>query len=177
MDIASFYKWMMWQSSFFPIKGHNGVAKAIMFFKIHSRKNGSYKVNWTRVLARMYAENFVGLSVKRLTGLRSLIWWLFRNTGWGTPVGFFPQQRLISFILANRDEIYCTLRYKRQKTLTNILKKLADLAEIKNVYWENVVSYLVRKRKLFKVYVPEHPERSCDFLFRSNDNNNSSINR
>lgn len=168
LNPAFFANFMVHTRMLHSIKGHEGVARAIILLKVHSSTNGGFHVNWTKVFAKLYAENFVGMSVKRLDGLRSLIKWLFRNTGWGTPVTFHQQQRLISFLLSNRYEVYCTLRYRREKTLINMLKTFSDFSGVDNLNWDAIVSFLIRKRRLFKVYVPEHPDPHCDFILKKN---------
>lgn len=153
---------------FDQIKGHYEVAKAVIFLKAHSVKNGSHKVNWSKVFTHLYARNFVGASVKRLEGLQSLVWWILRNTGRATPVTIAVKDRLVAFILMNRYELLCMLRYKREKTLVKMMQKIAKICGSEVINWPAVVSYLIRKRNLFKVYVPEMPDHHCDFMFVKN---------
>lgn len=100
IDAARFYNYILMNpDEFSKIVGHKGVVRAISYLKIHAGKSRTRNVVWTKVFAKLYTKNFVGISVKRLSGLQSLIYWIIRNTGLGSPVTPFCQSRLIAFIL------------------------------------------------------------------------------
>ncbi|XP_074598444.1 uncharacterized protein LOC141853108 [Brevipalpus obovatus] len=150
IDASRFYSYLLWNSDEFSrIEGHKGVVRAISYLKIHAGKSRTRNVVWTKVFARLYAQNFVGISVKRLSGLQSIVYWLLRNTGYGSPVTLFCQTRLIAFILANRDTMWDLIRRKSQNLIIEMMERLSLKAQCTLVNWRVVIKYLVRKRHLF----------------------------
>ncbi|XP_074598854.1 uncharacterized protein LOC141853419 [Brevipalpus obovatus] len=147
---SRFYGYILANSDqFSKIQGHKGVVRAISYLKIHAGKTRTRNVVWTKVFAKLYAQNFVGISVKRLSGLQSIVYWLLRNTGYGSPVTLFCQTRLIAFILANRDTLWNLIRRKSQNLIIEMMERISLKARCTLVHWPVVIKYLVRKRHLF----------------------------
>ena len=150
IDASKFYNYMLMNpNEFSKIIGHKGVVRAITYLKIHAGKSHTRHVVWTKVFARLYIQNLVGISVKRVSGLSSLVYWLLRNAGIGVPVRPFCQWRLIAFILANRYVLWEYIHQRRQKKIIRMMKDLSIKTECRKVNWDHVIPFLVRKRHLF----------------------------
>ncbi|XP_074598443.1 uncharacterized protein LOC141853106 [Brevipalpus obovatus] len=150
IDAARFFNYILKHPKELDnITGHKGVVRAIAFLKIHAGRSRTRNVVWTSVFAKVYARNFVGLSVKRLSGLPSLVYWLIRNTGVGTPVHGLCTERLMAFTLANKHTLWDFIRRKREKMLAKWMEKLSVHLECNYIRWPNVIAYLVKTRHLF----------------------------
>lgn len=152
IDAPQFFSFLRTNSKYLSaISGHKSVVKTIFFLKLHAKKAGADHINWTKVFTKLYAQEFKGQSVKRFRGLQSLIWWLFRNTGSGSICPPYCQERYISFILANKKTLWKFIREKKQKLLAKLLYQISSLTDCNYIEWKKVVSFLIRKRKLFLV--------------------------
>ncbi|XP_074598445.1 uncharacterized protein LOC141853109 [Brevipalpus obovatus] len=150
IDAARFYNYILINSDEFSIiDGNKGIVRAIAYLKIHAGKSRTRHVVWTKVFTRLKKQNFIGISVKRLHGLQSLIYWILRNSGRGSPVTEFCQTRLIAFILANKDVMWDLIRKKSQKSIVKMMRKIADETKCQLINWYRVIGYLIRKRHLF----------------------------
>lgn len=155
IDAPQFYRWVQQNSKVLgKIEGHKNVLKTILYLKVHARKAGAMHVNWVKVFSSFYALEFTGPSVKRFRGLQSVIWWLVRNAQHGSPCPVYCQERIIAFILANRDVIWDMIREKKEKTMIEYFFEMSKQARCQFIDWGVVIPYLVRKRKLFAVPVP-----------------------
>ncbi|XP_074600681.1 uncharacterized protein LOC141854773 [Brevipalpus obovatus] len=147
IDPACFYSYML--SNVDEADGYKEVAKLILFLRIHAGKSCSRSVIWTKVMARLTKQNFAGISVKRLKCLQSLVYWILRNTGHGSPISNFRQERLLQFIFANKLAIFKMLRNFKQKLLIQYLTKISKIAGTTRLNWYQIIPYLVRRRGLF----------------------------
>lgn len=139
----------MGNSFFEQITGWKEIAKATIFLHAHENKMGAQKVVWTRVFTKLVTTNFKMVGVKRLKCLQSLIYWLLRNTGSGTPIDPHYQQRIIAFILTNKKTVLAMLRKFNQNGLASYLRRINSAADALPLNWPKVISFLVRKRQLF----------------------------
>ncbi|XP_074602062.1 uncharacterized protein LOC141855801 [Brevipalpus obovatus] len=150
IDPAQFYGYITTYSSLYSsISGYKSIAKTIAMLKIHGKKSGTYGVKWTPTFAKMSSVNFVGRSVKRMAGIHSLIYWMNRNLGATSVVAPYNLTRLISFTLKNKENILKMIRETDEERLIRYMYKISALCAINAVIWENVIKYLIERRRLF----------------------------
>lgn len=150
IDAAAFYQYIIGVDFFSEISGWKNMAQAVAYLNIHGNKAGAGQVVWTKVLAKLSAQQLTGISVKRMRCLQSLVYWIIRNTGSGTIVSEFFQQRFISFILANKETFMEILRNFEEKRLIRYLTSLSDKVRCRYLNWPAIVDFLIRKRGLFE---------------------------
>lgn len=150
IDPAQFFGYItLYSSAYSSISGYKAIAKCIALLKIHARKSGTPGVKWTPTFAKMSSVDFVGRSVKRMAGIHSLIYWILRNLGAVSAVNTYAMNRIISFILKNKENILKMIKETDEERLIRYMYKISALCGVSTIIWDNVIKYLIERRRLF----------------------------
>lgn len=132
------------------VSGWRKTAEAIAWLNIHGKRAGAVGVKWSIVFAKLSRKAGVK-TVEGFQGIHSLLYWLHRNAGGATPISDYLQSRLIAFVLKNKTKIHQMTRDAEEKKLIQFMYKLSEACGVNNLNWDSIITFLIRKRRLFKI--------------------------